>query len=223
MINLDKIDKKEALRYLQCSNISPDSSIMGLINECEKKLLKVIEPRYLYSAFDITHTENSVILENCTLELTGNDIRKHLKDCKKAVLFCTTISNGVDKLLRFAQISNMTEALVLDSLASAAIEQVCDEVEKIIHSAYPNFYSTWRFSPGYGDLPITLQAEFLNVLNSSKRIGLSATSSFMLTPSKSVTAIIGLSETPVAQKSRNCSECNLAKACVYRKNGGHCN
>ena len=83
MINLDKIDKKEALRYLQCSNISPDSSIMGLINECEKKLLKVIEPRYLYSAFDITHTENSVILENCTLELTGNDIRKHLKDCKK--------------------------------------------------------------------------------------------------------------------------------------------
>jgi len=60
------------------------------------------------------------------------------------VLFCATISNGADKLIRSAQVSNMAEALVLDSLASVAIEQVCDEVEKIIRSAYPNMYSTWR-------------------------------------------------------------------------------
>jgi len=146
-----------------------------------------------------------------------------LKDCEKVVLFCATISNGADKLIRSAQVSNMAEALVLDSLASVAIEQVCDEVEKIIRSAYPNMYSTWRFSPGYGDLPITTQAEFLNVLNAPKRIGLTTNSSFILTPSKSVTAIVGLSKTPIIRKNRNCEDCNIAETCAYRKNGSHCN
>lgn len=208
---------------MQYKNISPNSDIIGLINDCEQKLLKVIEPRYLYTAFDISHSDNSIILENCTLTLTGNDIRNHLNGCEKAVLFCATISSGADKLLRSAQVSNMAEALVLDSLASVAIEQVCDKVEEIIHSAYPNMYFTWRFSPGYGDLPITIQAEFLNALNAPKRIGLTANSSFILTPSKSVTAIIGLSKTPIVWKHRRCADCNLAKTCAYRKNGSHCN
>ena len=223
MIKLDGINIQETLRYLQSENISPDSDILRLINNCEQKLLKVIEPRYLYSTFDISHTDNSIILDNCTLVLNGKDIRNHLKDCEKVVLFCATISNGADKLIRSAQVSNMAEALVLDSLASVAIEQVCDEVEKIIRSAYPNMYSTWRFSPGYGDLPITTQAEFLNVLNAPKRIGLTTNSSFILTPSKSVTAIVGLSKTPIIRKNRNCEDCNIAETCAYRKNGSHCN
>ena len=223
MIKLDGINIQETLRYLQSENISPNSDIMRLIYNCEQKLLKVIEPRYLHTAFDISHTENSVTLENCTLSLTGEDIRNHLKGCEKAVLFCATISSGADKLLRSAQVSNMAEALVLDSLASVAIEQVCDKVEEIIRFAHPNMHSTWRFSPGYGDLPITTQAEFLNVLNAPKRIGLTTNSSFILTPSKSVTAIIGLSKTPIYRKNRNCDDCNLAETCAYRKNGNHCN
>lgn len=223
MIKLDRINIQETLRYLHYGNSVPDSNILKLINDCEQKLLSVIEPRYLHTAFNISHTENSIMLENCTLSLTGEDIRNHLKGCEKAVLFCATISSGADKLLRSAQVSNMAEALVLDSLASVAIEQVCDKVEEIIRSAYPNMYSTWRFSPGYGDLPITTQAEFLNVLNAPRRIGLTTNSSFILTPSKSVTAIIGLSKTPIYRKNRNCDECSLAKTCAYRKNGNHCN
>ena len=223
MIKLNKINIKEALRYMQYKDNPPDNHIMELVNKCEKGLLTVIEPRYLFSVFNILNSEKNVILENCNLVLSGKNIREHLKNCEKAVLFCATISSGADKLIRSAQIYNMAEALVLDSLASVAIEQVCDEVEKIIRSAYPDMYSTWRFSPGYGDLPITTQSEFLNVLNAPKRIGLTTNSSFILTPSKSVTAIVGLSKTPIIRKNRNCEDCNIAETCAYRKNGSHCN
>jgi len=92
MIKLDGINIQETLRYLQSENISPDSDILRLINNCEQKLLKVIEPRYLYSTFDISHTDNSIILDNCTLVLNGKDIRNHLKRLRKGRAFlCNNI------------------------------------------------------------------------------------------------------------------------------------
>ena len=49
-----------------------------------------------------------------------------------------------------------------------------------------------RYSPGFGDLPITVQKEFLNLLDAGRRMGITLGESFLMAPSKSVTAIIGL-------------------------------
>ena len=58
----------------------------------------------------------------------------------------------------------------------------------------PLYRQTWRFSPGYGDLPLSLQEELLSAVEAGKRIGLATTAGYMLTPMKSVTAIIGLQD-----------------------------
>ena len=50
----------------------------------------------------------------------------------------------------------MMKAVLFDSCASAAIEAVCDNLQKELQQSYP--YLTDRYSCGYGDLPITLQA-----------------------------------------------------------------
>jgi hypothetical protein len=49
-----------------------------------------------------------------------------------------------------------------------------------------------RFSPGYNDFDIAHQTDLLRMLQAHKRIGLSETKSHMLTPLKSVTAVIGI-------------------------------
>ncbi len=200
----------------------PDNQIQEIIDNCEKELLNSITPAYYYSIFNINHEPNKVTLENCDLSLIGEDISNHLKDCDKAILFCATLSHGPDKLIRINQVRDMTKSIIIDALASAAIEQICDLIQEEIKERFPSLYQTWRFSPGYGDLPLDIQKEFINVLSATKRAGISSTNTNMLIPSKSVTAIIGLSENIIPKQKRGCQVCSLRETCVYRLKGEHC-
>lgn len=91
----------------------------------------------------------------------------------------------------------MTRSLAMDALASAGIEQVCNRAEECFREQLPDTYFTWRFSPGYGDLPLSLQPEILRLLDLEKRLGLTVTAEHILIPRKSVTAIVGLADRPL--------------------------
>lgn len=221
-MTLDKIDQREALRYMGYGKNKPDEKMQGILDECEQQLLKVISPKFVYKIFDIEHEENSVKVKSTTLSLEGRDICMHLKDCTKCVLLAATISAGADRLIRLYETQDMTKAVMTDCLASAAVEQVCNNVDNIVKKETENLFQTWRFSPGYGDLPIDIQREFLDVLNAQKRIGLNSTENNILIPRKSVTAIIGLSEHEISRGRRGCACCNMREVCQYRKRGDHC-
>ena len=138
------------------------------------------------------------------------------------MLLCATLGAEVDRLIRVAQIRDMAKAVVLDSMASVAIEQVCQQADEIIAAQLPGCYLTFRYSPGYGDYPVELQKTFLTLLDAPRKIGLSVSDSCLLIPAKSVTAIAGISDLPIPQKKRGCAVCNLRETCQYRRNGEHC-
>lgn len=211
MITIESISFEETLRCLGNGNVPLNSTMESLMTECEQEILKTITPRYLYK----------IITPDSTL-LQGNSIRQHLEGCEKAVIMCATIGSDVDKLIRQAQITDMSKAVVLDAMGSVAVENLCDRVDELVAKETGNLHSTWRFSPGYGDYPIELQKHFLQLLDAQKKIGLCTNDSFLLTPIKSVTAITGLSEKPIEKKRRGCAVCNLVKTCKYRKAGTRC-
>lgn len=208
----DRINRAETLRCLGNKNLEPDERMIKLLDECEKEFLAKIKPAYLYK---------KVELKNSDL-IIGEDIKKHLEGCRYAVIFCATVGLDVDKLIRVSQITDMPKAVVFDAMASVAVEDLCDKVEKEISAACSDYYTTWRYSPGYGDYPIELQKKYLTILDAQKKIGLCVSDSFLLTPTKSVTAIMGLSEIPVNKKRSSCFNCNLVKTCKFRKAGTRC-
>ncbi|MDE6253909.1 MAG: methionine synthase [Lachnospiraceae bacterium] len=222
VIHIKNINKNEAARYLGYKDTLPDVEMTKIILTCEMELLKIIRPQYVYKIFDITFEEDGVHLVGTALVLKGDSIKNHLKGCTKAAIMCTTLSSDVDKLLRANEISNMVNAIVIDALANAAIEQVCDEVEKIIQEAVPEYCHTWRFGVGYGDFPISTQKIFLDTLNASKQIGVCATESSILTPRKSVTCVLGLSTEKTDKEGKSCENCNLKDTCSFRKSGKTC-
>lgn len=222
MITLDKINREEALRYLGIQGRTPDGSTLALVEQCEKELLAAARPGYIYRCFTLRKAEGGVGFTDCGLVLPGKDVQSHLAGCEKAVLMCATIGALPDRLLRKAQVEDMAKAVVLDSLASAAVEQVCDKVEALIGRDFPAYHKTWRYSPGYGDLPIRVQGGLLNALDAPRKMGVCTNASCMLTPIKSVTAVIGLSQKEITKKKRSCNECNLRDACAFRKAGNHC-
>lgn len=223
-IVLDRLNREEAYRYLGFKEERHVDVIADMADCCEQDVLKAARPMYVYKVFDISNiTDKFVELSGTSLRLSGKSIAGHLDGCKKAVLMAATVSLDVDRLIRTAQTSDMARAVITDSFASVAIEQVCDKVQDKLGEEFAGYYQTFRFGIGYGDLPITLQKEFLNVLDAGKRIGLNCTGSSMLIPTKSVTAIVGLSREPLKAVNRGCATCNMAGVCKYRKKGGYCN
>ncbi len=219
---ITSINRTEAFRYLGIKS-TPDNATLQFADECEKMLLAEMTPKFFWTYAAISkHSDNSVKLSGYTLSLTGNDIAVHLDGCCGVVLLAATLGSSVDMLLRKTQTQDMAKAVILDAMASSAIEQVCDEAEKEISSRLENKHLIWRFSPGYGDFPIEVQKDFLTALNAQKVIGLCANSNGILTPTKSVTAVIGVHEKSVQNKKHSCESCNMRDRCNYRKTGGTC-
>ena len=211
MIRLEKISREETLRYLGNTSVSMNETMDALLNSCEAEILRAANVKYLYKKIPLNNNL-----------LAGNDIKNHLRGCDEAVVLCATLGAGVDRLIRTAQVVDMARAVVLDAMASAAVEQVCSGIDELIAAGNPEKFTTWRFSPGYGDYPVELQKTVLSILDAPRKIGLCTNDSSLLTPMKSVTAIVGLSVSPVESKRRGCTSCNLRKTCKFRKAGTRC-
>ena len=222
MISLTHINKDEAARYMGVRGV-PESNISDMLDRCEKRVLEVIRPAYVYRETAINFAEKGVVADCMAAPLTGSSIAAHLSGCARAVFMAVTLSAEADKLIRQTAVTDMAESLAVDCLCSAAVEQVCDIAEEEIFSGREGIFRTWRFSPGYGDLPIELQSDFLLALNAQRRIGLTVTENSLLLPTKSVTAIIGISDKTIHRGKHGCGSCSLRSSCAFAKLGGVCN
>lgn len=211
MIKLENISRAETLRYLGGGNAEPDKRMDDLLDFCEAELKKNVSPKYLYKKIPV---DSSII--------KGEDIKKHLEGCDWCYVLCATLGAEADRLIRSYSVRDMSKAVALDAMSSAAVESVCNSIEEELARENPRGFLTWRFSPGYGDYPLEVQTELLRLLDAQKKIGLCADESFALTPSKSVTAVIGLSDTPPEKRRRGCAVCNLRHECKFRKAGTRC-
>ncbi|MBE6852048.1 MAG: methionine synthase [Ruminococcus sp.] len=222
MLIIDSINRPEALRYLACHDENISELESGIMDRCESELVGILSPRFVYRYFDIEVSADKVKLIGANLILDGADISAHLNECSGVVLIAATLGADADALIRKMQITDMARAVITDALASAAIEQVCVAAEEKIKSEHTGKYFTWRYAPGYGDFSIEIQKRFLDVLDAPRKIGLCTSESSMLTPIKSITSVMGVSETPLSHKMRGCITCDMREKCRFRKRGLHC-
>ena len=219
-ITLNQLNIDEVLRYMGCHPDRADPATRALAEDCAAQVLQTVTPRWTWRVFDLTFETGGVRMGG--LLLPGEDLRTHLKGCERAALFCATLGAGADALIRRAESGDMARALALDCAAAAAVEEVCDQIELELQALFPGCSFPFRYSPGYGDLPLTLQGDLLALLDALRRVGLTASASNILLPRKSVTAILGIAQSPIERKSRSCLGCPAHDGCQYRKSGGHC-
>ena len=220
MLKLEQIDREQALRYMAYKGGAISETALAELEECEKKLLETVRPVFVYRVFRIKglyplELENGPVFE-------GNDISSHLEGCEYAAVFAVTIGADVDALIRRLQVGDMAKSVITDALASAAAEQATDLAEDEIRKSLPGKYFTWRYSPGYGDLPLSVQPKLLKVLNAGKTAGIVLQKENMMSPMKSVTAIMGVSDNEIEKKRMGCAECRSFEGCSLRRKGLHC-
>ncbi|MBR2296223.1 MAG: hypothetical protein IKA43_02325 [Clostridia bacterium] len=121
--------------------------------------------------------------------MKSHSLSVNLKRCKSVYVFAATLGIEVDRLIdRYSKILQ-AKASVCHAVGSALIESFCDYVNETLTNGKK---STRRFSPGYGDLGLEYQGVVLNALDAERKIGIILNDSLLMTPSKSVTAIIGI-------------------------------
>ncbi len=187
---LPTVDKDEVLRYMgvRVSDEKTEELTVSCIEECEKNA--VFTPSVCYAVFDMDVSDGAV--EFGGLQIKSNSLSSHFKGCEKLIVFAGTVGIGIDRFIEKYSRLSASKALCFGSIGAQRIEELCDAFCKDMKDEFSQMNHTSRFSPGYGDLDISLQNEIFRLLDCPKKIGLSLCDSFIMSPSKSVTALIGL-------------------------------
>ena len=192
--------KKEILRYAGCAgkNTNGLEQIEEVLDACLKEVLPKLSYKVCYMELPVSIAE-----DNCNfgcLQTKSKDLAKNLAGCEKMVLFAATIGVEIDRLIvKYGHVSP-AKAVMLQAIGAERIEALCDAFCEELQGE--SYHLRPRFSPGYGDLALEMQKDVFHILNCNKNIGLCLNDSLLMSPSKSVTAFVGIE----MKKMRNSDE-----------------
>ena len=213
-IPFSAVNRREILRYAGVKMLTPE--ISRLLEESLDQALPVISGKVCWTRFPLA--ENQGILDLTFAQTESEALKRNLDGCEEILVFGATIGLSLDRMiLRYGQTSP-SKALMLQAIGTERIENLCDAFCEICRqeAAHSGQYTVPRFSPGYGDFPLELQKDIFRVLDCSRKIGLTLNDSMMMSPSKSVTAIVGLRRCPGSSGASGCHSCTKTD-CIYRR------
>ncbi|MDO4442452.1 MAG: vitamin B12 dependent methionine synthase [Slackia sp.] len=219
-----RVNKAEALRYLGYAGQATDGLLDDRIDELIESCERLSKPDFLYRIFPVEETEEGVRLVGSSLLLEGDDIRAHLHGARECAVMACTLGLANEVAAQRMKAKGALDALVFGAAGSSLVECAADACEAAIvaDGARRGLHTNWRFSPGYGDLPLSIQPAIVRALSADKKLGITVTKSDLLIPVKSVTAFVGLFDEPRAHTKRTCAGCACAAHCSLRKAGNPC-
>lgn len=179
-----EINKNELAHRLGVSRDYNDE----MIDICKNRFMKIINYKCAYIRTPVDLSEEN-ICDFGFMRIDSRNLYKNLSGCSEAFVMALTAGIAVDRELAKLQITSQAEHFITDALASAAIDSFCDYAAKKMKEG---LNCKPRFSPGYGDVSLKFQVPLLERLNAQGLLGITLSSSYLMTPMKSITAIMGI-------------------------------
>ena len=208
------INISEVMRYAGMRG--EDAAIESLLRDCIVQARDLFTYRVCFCTFPVMR--RGELLDLSFLTTDSRDLCKNLAGCDSVVLFAATVGLGIDRMIEKYGSASPTRALLLQALGAERVESLCDAFCDDIGAGAASCGRSIRprFSPGYGDFPLEAQAAIVRVLDTPRKLGLTLTDSLLLSPSKSVTALIGISTEKNDLPDCKCDICDNTD-CVFRK------
>lgn len=179
------VSPEALLQAMGCPAAAQTEALRRRAEEAVLGAKRAAVPQALWRQFDLVREGDSLSLGGTAVALPGADIAAHLCGCRSCVVFAVTLGLRTERYLA-GLAADPAAALYADTACSLLIEEAADLAE----GGLPP-HITWRYSPGYGDLPLTLQGKLLSLLDAPRQLGLTLTDSGLMLPRKSITAIVG--------------------------------
>ena len=182
-------DKKEILRYCNSKDLTPE--LEKLLNECTEEAKSVISYKVCYCILPVNIKD--ITIDFNAFKVTSEKLALNLKKCENVIVFGATLGIELDRLImKYGKLSP-TKALFFQAIGATQIEALCDCFTKDIKNEL-NITLKPRFSAGFGDLDLLVQKDIFKILDCSKKIGLTLNDSLLMSPTKSVTAFVGITK-----------------------------
>lgn len=177
------VSRREVLRYFGAK--AEDGTAAELFDSVLEETArdKVFSYRVAYAAVEPDELRALVGQSSDTLE-------KYIDGCRAAVIFAATVGFGIDRLISKYSSVSPVRALMLEAYGAERVEALCDLLQADLVRDCGGLRS--RISAGYGDLPLSMQRSLVKRLDLGRRLGIALNESLLMSPSKSVTGIIGL-------------------------------
>ena len=156
-------------------------------SEYIKELGACAAPVYAIALVELLREGDKTVVGGVAIQSQG--LSSLLKGCDRALLVAMTLGGEVDRLVLRKTARSVSEGFIYNAVASALAEALAETVSKIAAEKYGDV--TARFSPGYGDLPLSVSSQILGLVDAERRLGIRTVSGLMV-PKKSITAIIGV-------------------------------
>lgn len=183
-------NRREILRYASCAGA--DGRTDALMEECIAEIEPLLSYRVCFARFPVKKEGERLDLGFATVQ--SRALAKNLDSCEEIVLFAATVGLAPDRLTaRYASVSP-AKALFFDAIGAERAEALCDAfcAELKAKEGGTGGFTRPRFSAGYGDLPLALQKDVFRALSPERYIGAALRESLIVSPSKTVTAIVGI-------------------------------
>lgn len=181
------INEREILRFAGCQ--TADEPLRTLLNGCLAELQDKLSYTVCYTQLPVIITDG--LCDFGTFSVRSHALATRLWGCESVLLFGASVGIEVDRAIaKYGRLSP-SKGLLMQAIGAERIETLCDLFCADMQAKIGGTH-TARFSAGYGDLPLETQKEIFSVLGCEKRIGVYLNDSYLMSPSKSVTAFVGI-------------------------------
>ncbi len=187
---LPPICTSEILRYSGCKE--PSVEVSELLQSCMEECEGIFKGNVCYT--ELSFKIEGSIIDFGFFKVDSSDLKKNLSGCESVVVFGATVGMELDRLLRKYSAISPARAVILQAVGAERIEALCNAFcqDLMFEKAKIGYEIRPRFSAGYGDLSLNAQKDIFKLLDCSRKIGLTLNESLLMTPTKSVTAFVGI-------------------------------
>lgn len=192
------VKMNEILRYSGCTG-TDDEALLKLAKDSVREVEKAscIKFSVCYRVLSVGFLSDYE-MDFGVIKITSSDLAKCISGCEKAVFLAATVGQDIDRIIRKYNKTDSARALFMQAIGAERVETMlddfCDRFSTVIKedTGIEIAGVTPRFSPGYGDLALGIQPEFLKIIDANRKLGIAINDSLLMSPSKSVTAIMGI-------------------------------
>jgi cobalamin-dependent methionine synthase I len=208
-------NRREILRYAGAKETTDE--VNALLEHCLAEAEGALSYQVCYAIFPVAVADGMLDLGFARTD--SSHLCKNLQGCDRIAVFGATVGLGVDRLIARYSRTSPARALMFQAIGAERIEALCDAFCFALNEEVEGEGKTIRprFSPGYGDLPLELQLDIFRVLDCPRKIGLTLNDSLLMSPTKSVTAVVGIGDGLAGHDKSGCSKCKKVD-CLYRRN-----
>jgi hypothetical protein len=149
--------------------------------------------------------------------LSGSLIIQHLVGAQRIVVLLCTIGSQLEEVVSELIRSDAVLGLALDGVGTAAVEALATQASSMFEerARAQGWQTSIPLSPGMLGWEVDPGQRQVFALLDAAQAGVQLTSSYMMSPNKSLTLVLGMGEN-LTTRGRTCDYCSLKETCRYQ-------